>query len=56
LKEKKSYSILSIVGTTSTNNDVISLTKEKAKGKSKKVQRFFGGAIQKAMTTKLRTC
>jgi hypothetical protein len=40
-KKIKSYSILSIVvnfGTTSTNNDVINQTKEKAKGKSKKVQ------------------
>jgi hypothetical protein len=40
-KKNKSYYILSIVvifGTTSTNNDTISQTKEKAKGKSKKVQ------------------
>jgi hypothetical protein len=40
-KKIESYSILSIVvifGTTSTNNDTINQTKEKAKSRSKKVQ------------------
>jgi hypothetical protein len=56
-KKIKSYSILSILvifGTTSTNNDAINQTKEKAKDKSKKV-RFCEDVIQKAMTTKLGT-